>query len=141
MDIIIINNGDGSCDVGIPNEDWLSVKGNTLTKFKNKITLSGKTSRVVDSSVLPTDRDFRNAWTDDEDGDQIDIDMPRARIIHMDKIRVKRDLKMLELDIETMRGLEVQPEKQVLRDIPQNFDLSVASTPEELKNLWPEELK
>jgi len=33
----------------------------------------------------------------------------------------------------------IATEKQVLRDIPQTFDLTT-DTPEELKNKWPDEL-
>jgi hypothetical protein len=68
------------------------------------------------------------------------IDMTKARQVHMGKIREKRDEKLKFLDIETLRGIDNQEEKQRLRDIPQTFDLSIAQTPEELKALWPEEL-
>lgn len=37
-------------------------------------------------------------------------------------------------------GAEYDAERQKLRDIPQSFDLTMAATPEELKNLWPSEL-
>jgi len=37
------------------------------------------------------------------------------------------------LDVETLKGNDVQAAKQVLRDIPKNFSLDGATTPEELK--------
>lgn len=86
-------------------------------------------------SDLPTDYTFRNAWTYD-----LDVDMDKARVIHMDRIRAARDEALKVLDIETLKGIDVQTEKQALRDIPQTFDLSGATTPDELKALWPAEL-
>lgn len=87
---------------------------------------------------IPNDRYFRNAWK--QNGNKINIDMPLAREIHMNAIRIARDLKLKELDIETMKGREVQTEKQILRDLPVNTDLTTATTPEELKAIWPKEL-
>ena len=75
--------------------------------------------------------------------------MSDARGIHMDDIRVDRDKKLTELDVTFMRAVEdddsdaqdaASVEKQALRDIPETFDLSSASTPEQLTALWPEDL-
>jgi hypothetical protein len=94
------------------------------------------------------DRHFREAWTE-VDG-VIDVDMPKARGVHMDNIRKERNKKLTALDLDFLRAIEagdtseqdrVAGEKQVLRDIPQTFDLSGATTPEELKALWPSELE
>lgn len=87
-------------------------------------------------SDIPEDRYFRDAWVSGEK--PIDIDMAKAQSVHMEHIRKARNQKLQELDVETLKGIDVQAEKQVLRDIPQTFDLTVATTPEELKNLWPE---
>lgn len=85
---------------------------------------------------IPEDREFRAAWK--QSGKKAVVDMEKAKEIHMNKIRLKRNKKLAKLDIETMKGVDVQAEKQVLRDLPADFDLSVAKTPEELKALWPE---
>jgi hypothetical protein len=67
----------------------------------------------------------------------------------MDAIRVDRDKQLAELDVTFIRAVEdgdpdaqdaASVEKQALRDIPQEFDLSSASTPEQLTALWPEDL-
>ena len=90
---------------------------------------------------------FRDAWEDD--GTAIRVNMPKARIIHMDQIRGVRDKELKELDLPYMKALEagdtaeqqrIANQKQVLRDIPQTFDLDIAATPEDLKALWPQEL-
>jgi hypothetical protein len=87
---------------------------------------------------MPSDRYFRDQWT--ASGKVISVDMEKAKEHHMGNIRAARDKKLKELDVETLKGNDVQVEKQKLRDIPQTFDLS-ASTPDELKAMWPEELK
>lgn len=160
MKRIIINNGDGTCGILVPSPEWVArekfripfVDDNgqvihddvrldvVMSKLQFKDVPEGLASRITDVVNVPTDRTFRGAWTDDIPGEQIDIDMPRARSIHMDKIRVARDKKLEELDIETLKGVGVQTEKQVLRDIPQTFDISTALTPGDLKVLWPPEL-
>jgi len=75
------------------------------------------------------------------------INMPKAREIQMDKIREVRNKELVKKDIEFMKALEadddshkaIAVEKQVLRDIPQTFDLTT-DTSEQLKELWPEGL-
>ena len=75
------------------------------------------------------------------------INMPKARGIQMDKIREVRNKELAVKDIEFMKALEadddshkaIAAEKQVLRDIPQTFDLTT-NTAEELKEKWPTEL-
>jgi len=97
--------------------------------------------REIAEDSIPRDDQFREAWTDDNPTETVDVDMGKARTIHMDNIRKLRDEKLRELDKETMKALNVQPAKQVLRDIPQTFVLTSAITPEELKALWPVELQ
>ena len=75
------------------------------------------------------------------------VNMSKARGIQMDKIREVRNNELTKKDIEFMKALEaddgshraIAVEKQVLRDIPQTFDLTT-DTPEQLKELWPEGL-
>ena len=79
----------------------------------------------------------------------INVNMTKARVIHMDAIRVVRNAELAAKDITIMRAVEagdtsaqatIGTEKQVLRDIPATFDLTDAATPEALKALWPAEL-
>ena len=92
----------------------------------------------VRAEDVPADETFRNAWKLDGG---IKVDMDKAREIHMSRIRAARDEALAALDIEQLKGNDVQAQKQALRDIPRKFDLTVAQTPEELKALWPDELK
>lgn len=83
------------------------------------------------------DKYFFEAFTDENPGSQVDIDMPKAREIHMNRIREMRDKELAKLDIEQLKGNDVAVEKQTLRDIPQVFDLAFVTTPTALKKLWP----
>lgn len=116
-------------------------------------------STVVDEATLPfwmrgtaTEQEryehFRDAAT--WDGQECKCDMAKARGIQMDRIRYVRNQKLAELDLEYMQADErgdtatktnIARQKQVLRDIPQTFDLTTPNdTPEELKAMWPAEL-
>lgn len=137
--VIVIKNADGSCDICHPVRPRFEDESeeqyyNTLAET----TASGREWYLIEKVALPQDRTFRNAWKPDIGN--VSVDMSKAREIWMDKIRQVRDTKLKQLDVETMKGRDVQKEKQVLRDIPQTYDLSGAATPEELQNLWPDVL-
>ena len=80
----------------------------------------------------------------------MDVDMPLARGIHMDKIRKVRNTELVAKDITFMRAVEagdasaqstIGTAKQVLRDLPATFDITTdVDTPELLKAKWPTEL-
>jgi len=46
-----------------PSPEW----GGTLQALGEKDVPSGKKFKIVEDSVIPTDRSFRNAWEVDED--------------------------------------------------------------------------
>ncbi len=138
MKRIVINNGDGTVGIMIPAPKELEKM--SIEDIATKDVPNNLTYRITDTVNIPSDKIFREAWTDDNPTETVDIDMPKAREIHMNKIRELRNKKLSELDIETMRGKNVELEKQTLRDIPQNLDLSMIATPEELKLTIPKEL-
>jgi hypothetical protein len=95
------------------------------------------------------DRYFRDAvvW-DENEPSKCRCDMPTARGIHMDKIRGVRNAQLAALDTPFLRAIEtgdtgaqstIAKQKQILRDIPQKFDLTTG-TPDQLRQKWPEEL-
>lgn len=94
----------------------------------------------INESDMPSDRTFRDAWV--QNGSAVAVSMPKARMIHMDRIRKERKRRLEELDKETMRHRtnqqkldEVETKKQVLRDLPAACTAAVdaCATPEELK--------
>ena len=56
---IIYTNDDGTISIVIPTDNC----GLTIEQIQAKDVPKGKTSYIVDKSVIPTDRSFRNAWT------------------------------------------------------------------------------
>ena len=69
--------------------------------------------------------------------------MAKAKEIHKAKIRIARESKLAELDIEFQRALEtgasttdVVAKKQALRDAPANSSITSANTEAELKAQW-----
>ncbi len=108
---------------------------------------------IVDEVDLPggsvsDDNDyFFDAW--EWAIDHADVNMPKARDVHMGHIRVSRDIELQRQDTllivatETGNATEetrIKALKQTLRDISSSFDLSVFVTPESLKQAWPVEL-
>lgn len=110
-------------------------------------------SSIIEEVTLPyhtsTDRYFRDAlvWVAVEDG-RCKWDKVRADVIHMDRIRDARNVQLDLIDKEIAKAEDagtgnpglLRQARQTLRDIPQTFDLSNHTTPEELKAAWPTEL-
>ena len=102
---------------------------------------SGFAYEIVDDSVIPTDRSFRNAWV--QDSKTIKTDMAKAREIHKTNIRNARVSKLAELDIEFQKALEtsasttdIVSKKQALRDAPADSAIASATTEAKLKAQW-----
>jgi len=97
---------------------------------------------VVDETELPDDY-FFNCWEWDNG---CKVNRPKAEIYRMDNIRKVRDAELANLDVPFMLALEagnvaeqrrIRGLKQVLRDIPQTFDLGPYETARELQLAWP----
>ena len=78
----------------------------------------------------------------------INVNMTKARAIHLEEIRRVRNEELVKEDVTFMRAIEaedtdaqatIKTKKQTLRDLPATFDLTT-DTPEQLKALWPDEL-
>ena len=75
--------------------------------------------RWVEEGEILADRSFRNAWKAD-----LTVDLPKAREITKDRLRVERAPLLSDLDVQFMRALEaggdttaIAAEKQRLRDV------------------------
>tara|TARA_B100001109_G_C18597305_1_gene350750 strand:+ start:316 stop:585 length:270 start_codon:yes stop_codon:yes gene_type:complete len=75
----------------------------------------------------------------------IKIDMAKAKELHKTNIRIARESKFTELDIEFQKALEtddatkkaeVIAKKQALRDAPAAAGISTAATETDLKAQW-----
>ena len=80
----------------------------------------------------------------------INVNMTKARAIHLEEIRRVRNEELVKEDVTFMRAIEaedtdaqatIKTKKQTLRDIPATFDITTdVGTPEKLKAKWPTEL-
>lgn len=139
MKRIIFTNNEGGISILVPSPDC----GLTIEQIAEKDVPKGKEYKIVNTSEVPTDRSFRNAWEADP-VKKIKVNMTKAIEIQKDKLRAERKPLLEELDTEFMRALEagdevkqaqVVQEKQRLRDITKVDSLLNANTPEELKSI------
>jgi hypothetical protein len=104
--------------------------------------------REMPDEAIPTDRTFRNAWADITPELTIDIDMAKAREIHLDRIRMQRNAELSKLDVEVMKAqdigdteklAQIRQRKQELRDLPTTLrpTLDASNTVDELKAIKP----
>jgi len=96
----------------------------------------------IEVASLPTL--FKSAWI--KAGDTVVVDMGKAQVSQMNDIRIVRNNELSKKDKEIYLAEDkadtnlittLRDERQILRDIPQTFDLSTATNPEELYALWP----
>lgn len=97
---------------------------------------------------LPQSREFRNAW--DITDSVVDVDMPKARVIHCNNLRRIREPLLTALDVEYQRAQEINDtteqasivvKKQALRDATAFAGIDTATTPDELSAAIPDCLK
>lgn len=100
-------------------------------------------ARFVDLSEIPSDRTFRNAWTDTG---AITHDMAKCREIHKDRLRAMREPKFEPLERaqrtalaagDVVRAGQLEEQLQALRDVTADPALDAAQTPEDLKSIVP----
>ena len=132
MSKIIYTNSDGTVSIIIPAGD---------VNDAIKDVPSGLSYEIVEDSVIPTDRSFRNAWK--QNSKTIETDMTKAKEIHKTNIRTAREPKLAELDIQFQRALETSADtstivakKQTLRDAPSASGISTAASEADLKAQW-----
>ena len=117
---------------------------------KDLIPTGITTYSIVDDSVIPSDRTFRGAWVGNGVGVStatIVEDMTKAKEIHKNNIRQKREGKLKELDVDFQRALETSADtssivakKQALRDAPAASGITTAANITELKAQWDESI-
>lgn len=62
MKRIIYPTPDGGVAVLIPAPEWLAEEGNTIEALAEKDVPAGIEYKIIDTTDVPTDRTFRNAW-------------------------------------------------------------------------------
>lgn len=145
MSKIIYTQENGVIAVVHPTD--LSLEEMTIEQIAQKVVPVGiSTYSIVEDSVIPTDRSFRNSWVGvgiGTTGGIISEDMTKAKELHKTKIREARVDKLATLDIEYQRAIETSADtsaivtkKQELRDAPAASGIATASNTTELKAQW-----
>lgn len=150
--VLIIERADGGVSVMHPSPEKILRLGSAEAVLESEI-IRGRvpddaiSHKIVEISVLPN-RTFRDAWG--YSGGAIIEDMPKARIIHMDRIKIVRDAKLLEenenleaaIDAgDTTEEAAVRSRRQTLRNLPttsqQVTDIAAAGNTTVLNAIWP----
>ena len=147
---IIWENADGTTSVLNPVLTCINPatgKNFTIEEIAAKDVPAGITTySIVDNSVLPSDRNFRNAWKATGLGNTtatVGEDIAAARELHKTNIRNARTPKLAALDVEFQKAQEtsagittIAANKQALRDAPAASGIATAANTTELKAQW-----
>jgi len=135
MPFITYSQENGQVAVIIPADPSLSIE-----EIAAKDVPEGLPYKIVDS--LDIDNDYFNAYEfHPEDGAEVNID--KAKAIHLDKFRAARAPKLASLDVQYMKAIEIEDsvaasaiavQKQELRDVTK---LTLPDTLPEIKATWP----
>ena len=93
----------------------------------------------------PDNRNFRDAWQ--LNGDVIEVNMTKARLLHQNKIRVARVAEFEKNDIALRDALlsgadtsTAVARRDALRNAPADAGIADAKNPDDLAKVWPAEL-
>lgn len=149
MKYFLLKNVDGGVQVMqmVPQEDGrYSTPDEEVAKWRPSKQKEVQSWREIEPGHLPKDRSFRDAWSDG--GKTVDVDMPKARGIHRDRLRALRAPKLAALDIEMTQAfnskekqIAIDAKRQALRAVTDDHAIDAAETPEELLAVLPDALK
>lgn len=140
MNKIVVKRSDGGVSILIPTHE-----ATPETMLRDALRVEGYVShREISDDSIPSNRIFRNAWTDDLPTPTIDVDLTKAKSIKLDQFRILRAPLLAKLDIQFQRALEEANEtkkadiinsKQILRDVtsiplPDDIDELAAFIPD-----------
>ena len=121
---IIYKDPKSTVSVITPTSEWTG----SMEELAQKNVPTGLKYKIVEDSVIPTDRTFRNAWEVDTDF-KISENLTKAKEITKDRLRAERKPLLESEDIKFMQAQEtgadtknIVAEKQRLRDITKKAD-------------------
>lgn len=147
----MIDNGDGSiyvCSVayGLPGSVPMN-EGESLDDYLLRVAEADHPSKssytVVESGDLP-DRRWRNAWC--KSGSSVAIDINVARTIRMSELKVLRDIKLKEKNVEYDEAIDddqdttqIKADRKELRDMEttEQANLDAQATLTDIGNFLP----
>jgi hypothetical protein len=147
--VIVYTKSDGSVTVRVPcphDQKADEAEDDFLARVMAVPVRSGVavSAHILERSDVPTDREYRNAWT--YRGGKFDHDMSKAKEAHRDKIREARKPLLDAQDLEVSKALAngdsvkvaaAEAERQRLRDATADPRINAAKTVAELKAAWP----
>lgn len=130
QDRVCYTRPDGGISIAAP------AQGVSLAEvMANSVPPDASNVRPCDSSTFPPDRAFRNAWR--QNGSQVEIDMPAARQIQMERLERARREEMRELSLREDLGENVAGQKAAVRAIDPPGLVNAVQTPGQLKGICP----
>lgn len=125
---------DGGIAIIVPSPEALGHM--TIEEIAVKDAPTGVAIEIVDASLIPVDRTFRNAW--EKPATEIVHNIVKCKEIAHDKRRRARDAEMAPLDIEATipsKAAQAEAKRQVIRDKYATIQSSIdaATTVEQLK--------
>ena len=109
----------------------------TIEEVAKKDVPAGVPYRIVNDDEVPSDRTFRNAWTDNNG---ITVDMPKAKDIVHEARRAARSAEFAPLDIKATIPSEAVAAEAARAGIRTKYAImqtaiDAATTTDQLKNL------
>lgn len=126
------------------------IEGETPEKLIKKLSIEDQNDikEIKETTQVLPDRVFRNAW--EYKDNKIKENLPKAKIIHLNRLKYLREIQLKKLDIEYMLAIETQNEtkktsivnrKQKLRDLPTDVVFTQIATVAALKKYKPSYLE
>lgn len=152
MKIIVLKNDNGSCSLATPELKAME-EGESEVDFLNRAagealarnSAHGSISyRITDSTNIPTDYAYRDAFTDDNATDTVDVDMIKAKVIAHNKRRARREEAFTPLDklaTVLIYAVRAEADRQLIRDADAQLQINIdaATTHNELLNIIKQE--
>lgn len=106
-------------------------------------------SSITACETYPEERTFREAWVYSPPATAVVVDMTKAKDVWRDKMRVARKPLLDELDRQWMRATgrgdtdeaqTIEDAREKLRNVTAAPQIEAATTPDQLKKVWPKVL-
>ena len=126
---IVFEDVDGSVGVIIPAAEF----SENLKFLAEKDVPEGCSWRIVDDHELPTSRNWRNAWTDKNPTQTIDVDLEKAKIEHK---KLMFTICKERLPVSELTGQALSSDFEALVSQIEEMDFSEVNEFSDLYNRW-----
>jgi hypothetical protein len=146
MELIIYNSLGQSVATVIPTPDYLQT--HSIQECAEKDVPAGSPYQIIDSSALPSDVGFRNAWVANlEDYQGVSVDLSKSKVIYKETADSRAASLSTPLTQEYMRLMAigadttaVQAQLKAINAAAEETAYLDATTVDELVACWPAEL-